>query len=93
MICHGQQNDLSQIYRTPKVPANPNANQHNPRIPPTSTSDAKFQINSAKRYVLVVTLSINHNIKFLENAKQRFERTISWNKYNPTQKQQLRLYD
>ena len=28
-----------------------------------------------------VTLSINNNIKFSENIKQGFERTISWNKY------------
>ena len=26
-------------------------------------------------------MSINDNIKFLENIKQRFNRTISWNKY------------
>ena len=38
-------------------------------------------ITSSKRYVLIVTLSINENIKFLENIKQRFKRTISWNKY------------
>ena len=29
-----------------------------------------FQINNAKLYVPVVTLSINENIKFLENIKQ-----------------------
>ena len=29
----------------------------------------------------VVTLSINYNIRFLENKKQEFKRTISWNKY------------
>ena len=40
-----------------------------------------FQINNAKLYVPVVTLSINDNIKFLENMKQGFERTINWNKY------------
>ena len=32
-------------------------------------------------YVSVVTLSINDNIKFLENIMQAFKRTISWNKY------------
>ena len=32
-------------------------------------------------YIPVVTLSINDNIKFLENIKQRLQRTISWNKY------------
>ena len=40
-----------------------------------------FMINSTKLYVTVVTLSINDIIKFLENIKQGFERTISWNKY------------
>ena len=29
----------------------------------------------------MVTLSINNNIKFLENIKQGFKRTISWSKY------------
>ena len=47
----------------------------------TSTTGATFQINNAKFYVPVVTSSINGNIKFLENIKQGFERTISWNKY------------
>ena len=44
-------------------------------------SGAKFQINNAKLYVPVVTFSINDNINFLENIKQYFKRTISWNKY------------
>ena len=34
-------------------------------------------MNNAKLYVQVVTLSINVNIKFLENIKQEFKRTIS----------------
>ena len=38
-------------------------------------------MNNAKLYVQVVTLSINVNIKFLENIKQEFKRTISWNKH------------
>ena len=41
---------------------------------------ATFQINNAKLYVLVVTLSINDNVTFLENIRQGFKRTISWNK-------------
>ena len=45
------------------------------------TTSATFQINNTKFYVLFVTFSINDNIKFLENVKQRFKRTISWNKY------------
>ena len=38
-------------------------------------------ITGTKLYVPAVTLSINDNIKFLENIKQGFKRTISWNKY------------
>ena len=49
----------------------------------TTTTSATFQINNAKIYVPVVTFSINDNIKFLENIKQGFKRTISWNKYRP----------
>ena len=45
------------------------------------TTGATFQINNAKLYVPVVTLSINNNIKFLENRKEGFKRKISWNKY------------
>ena len=42
---------------------------------------ANFMITSTRLYIPVVTLSFNDNIKFLENIKQRFKRTISWNKY------------
>ena len=38
-------------------------------------------ITSTKLYVPVVTLSINDNVKFLENIKQGLKITISWNKY------------
>ena len=47
----------------------------------TETTGAKFQITNTKFYVPVVTVSINDNIKFLENIKLGFKRTISWNKY------------
>ena len=47
----------------------------------TEKTRATFEINNAKLYVPVVTLSINDNITFLENIKQGFKRTISWNKY------------
>ena len=40
-----------------------------------------FLITSTKLYIPVVTLFINDNIKFLENTKQRFKRTIYWKKY------------
>ena len=36
-----------------------------------------------KFYVLVVTLFKNDNANFLENRKQGFKTTISWNKYRP----------
>ena len=49
--------------------------------PATSTTGATFQINNTKLYVLVITLSINDNIKFLGKVKEVFKRTISWNKY------------
>ena len=38
------------------------------------------QTTSNQLYVPVVTLSINDNIKCLENIKQGFKRTSSWNK-------------
>ena len=43
-----------------------------------------FQIFVPKQfkiYVTFVTLSINNNIKFLENIKQGFKRTLFWNTY------------
>ena len=36
----------------------------------SQTTRATFQINNAKIYVSLVTLSINDNIKFLEDIKQ-----------------------
>ena len=42
-----------------------------------ATTGATFQINYAKLYVPVVTLSINDNINFLENIKPGLKRTIS----------------
>ena len=47
----------------------------------SETNSATFQINNAKLYIPVVNLTINDNIKFLENIKQGFKRTISWNRY------------
>ena len=68
---------ISKLSRTPAAPANPPV----PSIEATETTRATFQINNAKLYVPAVTLSTNDNIKFLENIKQGFKRTISWNKY------------
>ena len=38
---------------------------------------SNIQINNAKLYVSAVALSINHNIKFLENIKQGFKKANS----------------
>ena len=66
---------------TPAGLGNPEANPAVPGVAAIQTTGTSFQINNAKLYVPVVTLSINDNIKFLENIKQGFKRTISWNKY------------
>ena len=47
----------------------------------TIATSATFQTNNATFDVPVVTLIINYNIKFLENIKQGFKRTISWNNF------------
>ena len=39
---------------------------------PTKGTSARFQTINARLYVSVVTLSVNDNIKFLEDAKQGF---------------------
>ena len=72
---------ISEISRTPVVPANPNANPPVPGAAEALPTSAAFQINNAKFYIPVVTLSVNDNIKFVENTKQGFKITISWNKY------------
>ena len=38
-------------------------------------------INNAQLYAPAVTFPINDDVKILENIKQGFKRTISWNKY------------
>ena len=70
---------ISEVSRTFRE-VDPNANPVVYEVV-TVTNKAIFQINNARLYVPVVTLSINDNIKFLENLKQGFKRTISWNKY------------
>ena len=47
----------------------------------TLRTGATCQVNNAKPYVPVVTLSVHDNINILENIKLGFKRTISWNKY------------
>ena len=60
---------IAEISITPRIPPNPNAVQE---VVAMQTTGATFQINNAKLYVPVVTLSINNNIKFLANIKQGF---------------------
>ena len=72
---------MSEISVTPRIHANPDPNPPVQEVAEIEATGATFQTNKAKLYVPVVTLSINDNSKFLENIKQRFERTISWNKY------------
>ena len=61
---------ISETYKTPEVSANPDPNPPNPLIQAEAPTNATFQINNAKLYVPVVTLSLNDNIKILENVKQ-----------------------
>ena len=64
---------ISEISRTPAVAADIDANPSVHTTEATETESAKFRVFSAKPY----TLSIIDNIKFLENIKQWFKRTIS----------------
>ena len=70
---------IPEISRTFRA-VDPNANLVVYQVKSQTTS-ATFQINNVKLSVPGVTLSINDNVKFLENIKQGFKRTISWNKY------------
>ena len=70
---------ISEISRTFRV-VDPNANPVVYQVV-TATTRAICRINNAKLYVPVAMLSINGNIKFLENINQGFRRAISWNKY------------
>ena len=72
---------ISEIYKTSEVLGNPNANPPISLIQATAATVAIFQTKNVKLYVPLVTLPINDNIKFLENIKQGFKRTISWMKY------------
>ena len=63
---------ISEIWITPRIPGYPDANSLNQEVAAIETTGATFQINNAKRYVSVVTSSINSNMKFLENIKPGF---------------------
>ena len=64
------------------MPGNPDVNPPVQEMPAIQTTSATFQINNVKLRLLcqnvpVFTLSINDNIKFLENNNRI---TISWSK-------------
>ena len=68
---------ISKISIIPKISPNPDANPPVQEVAAIKTASATFQMNNGKPHVPVVTLTINDNIKFLENIKQGFKRTIS----------------
>ena len=71
---------IPEIPRTTTV----SANWPNLARAATETNNATFHINNAKLHVhkyVHNTLSINNNIKSLENIKPRFKRTAFWNGY------------
>ena len=72
---------ISKIFNTPEIDANPVPVPPITHVSATTTTTALLQINRTKRYVPVVTLFLNNNIKLLGNLKQGFKRTISWIKY------------
>ena len=69
---------VSEISRTFRTVGDPRVQEVATK---TTTTGVIFQRNNAEFYVPVVALSINDNIKFLENINERLKRKISWNKY------------
>ena len=50
---------------------------------PIDRQKLTLTINDNKKYVPVVTLSTQDNVKLLEQLKSGSKRTINWNKYHP----------
>ena len=69
---------ISEISKKRAVQGNPDAGPPVPAVATMQATGATFQINNAKLYVPVVTLSINGNITFLEG----FNKKIAWKKYS-----------
>ena len=69
---------IAETSIIPRISSNLNANPLVQDVEAKQTTSATLQINNTKIYVPIVTLSINDNIKLLENIKQGFKRTISW---------------
>ena len=63
---------LSNFWRSLDLPKDCVLVEHHNNI-----GGVAFKITSTKLYVPVVTLPINDDIKFLENLKRGFKRTIS----------------
>ena len=61
--------------------------------PATSTTGKTFQINNSKLYVPAVTLSVNDNIKFLDNRKFLVSRHKYRTNNNTAQKRQFTLFN
>ena len=66
---------IDKLTRDTDYGANPHVSGIN------NPEDAILQITDTKLYVPVVTLSKENDIKFLEQIKSGFKRTIKWNKY------------
>ena len=79
-----------EISRKAAIDDNPNANPPAQAVRATQTDSLLFQITSDKLYVPGVTLSIHDSIKFLENLKQGFTRTVCWNEYRSERTTQLK---
>ena len=52
----------------------------------SAAGETKFKTTDTKLYVPVVTLSIQDNVKLLQQLKSGFGRTINWNKYHSNPK-------
>ena len=63
---------ISKISTTPRLVGDADANPPVLEVAAIQTTGVISQINNAKLQVSVVTLSINDNIKFLENIRQVF---------------------
>ena len=50
----------------------------------TTATTATFEITDAKRYIPIVTLSVEHNLKLTKLLSERFKRPIYWNEYKVT---------
>lgn len=63
---------VTEVYRTPALAVDQNTNPPAQVANATQTIDGGSWVTSAKFYVPSVTLSINDDIKFVENIEQGF---------------------